>query len=95
MEGFTVVKEGVFRHDLLGLFATEEEAVSRGLEACAADVDDYHSFLVLKLDGSGETVCGRIYRNDSKKRCSVWDWEAQEYQRKLTHKHPPQYEVCR
>jgi hypothetical protein len=93
MEGFTVVKEGVYRHELLGLFATEAEAVSRGLEACAAEEDDYHAFFVLKLDGSGEKVIGGVRRADRKQRVEVWESAAQEWKPTIVHPHPARYEV--
>jgi hypothetical protein len=62
MEGFTASKEGVYRHELLGLFATQEEAVAKALEACKNEVDDYHEFHVLKLTANGETLLGVVSR---------------------------------
>lgn len=65
---YTVVRDGVYRHEILGIFSTPEKAKHCAYEACKGDSDDYHTYLILqgKLDVgvSDLTKFGRYTRWD-------------------------------
>ena len=61
-ELFAVVKDGVFRHEIKGIFTTRALAMKAAILSCKDEYDDYHSFLVLKFNidkhvKDGELIC--------------------------------------
>lgn len=43
---YVVTKQGVYRHEVLGIFDTADAAAARALEASLAEEDGYHAFRV-------------------------------------------------
>ena len=48
MEIYVVVREGVYRHEILGLFSDADKAKDVAHTACEKDVDDYHTYDIYK-----------------------------------------------
>lgn len=46
---FVVTREGVGRHEIVGVFTTLKKAESAAIEAVQAEPDNYHRFCVIQL----------------------------------------------
>ena len=46
MSVYAVFREGVYRHECLGIFTNTERAIERARECAAGDGDDYHVYQV-------------------------------------------------
>ena len=53
---YIVTKEGVYRHEIWGVYTTEEAARARCIEALRAESDDYHEAHVISAT-VGEPIC--------------------------------------
>jgi hypothetical protein len=49
MNLYAVVKDGVYRHEIVGVYGSYEFAEKRAVEVCKAESDDYHDFLILQF----------------------------------------------
>lgn len=49
MNLYAVVKDGVYRHEIVGVYGSYELAEKRAVEVCKAEGDDYHAFDVLQF----------------------------------------------
>jgi hypothetical protein len=47
MKVFIVTREGVYRHEIEGVYPTEAEAREKALEVLKSQGDDYHAFDVM------------------------------------------------
>jgi len=58
---YVVIKEGVYRHDIVGVWDSLDLAKAAAEGAIAAEKDDYHRFVVvetpLNLVGTDKVVC--------------------------------------
>lgn len=68
MELYIVTCEGVYRHEILGIFDNEESAWKEAEERAKNDVDDYHNYDVSKcvLNNACEDVDRIGYTNKGK-----------------------------
>ena len=62
MKLYAVVKKGVYRHEILGVFNSLESAIEIAKTGVKEEEDHYHSFLVLSFTANqkvddGELVC--------------------------------------
>jgi hypothetical protein len=64
VEGYLVVRTGVYRHEILGLYDTLRDARHKALTACYEETDDYHYFDVVRVNRYGETYVGKVSRVD-------------------------------
>lgn len=67
-EVFIVIKAGVYRHDIVGVFYREDDAKIAAENAAKLEPDDYHSFELVKMkvgDGPGN-LFSELYRTDAK-----------------------------
>lgn len=48
MNCFIVVRTGVYRHEVLGVFSDKDEAVRAGTDALAVEPDRWHRYEVLE-----------------------------------------------
>lgn len=47
---YIVTKEGVYRHEILGLYKSEHQARQRAVECSQTESDGYHDFTVSKIE---------------------------------------------
>ena len=47
MKIYSITREGVYRHEILGLYCDSQEAEKRAYVAIAAERDDYHQVCVM------------------------------------------------
>jgi hypothetical protein len=66
MKVFIVTREGVYRHEIEGVYLTEAEAREKALEALKSQGDDYHSFDVMwmMVGQPGEHLVSSYVRKD-------------------------------
>ena len=50
MSYFIVTKEGVYRHEIKGLWRELKDAVSCAIKCSEEDIDGYHTYLVSSLE---------------------------------------------
>ena len=55
MNIYIVIKDGVYRHDIWGVFDNEEAARACAVASLNAERDDYHNALILRME-LGSTV---------------------------------------
>ena len=60
---FLVTREGVYRHEIMGLRSTEEAAIALAKDCALGEGDDYHSFDVVEmaLDGPCEVKDSTLF----------------------------------
>lgn len=56
---FIVTCEGVYRHEIVGIYTNLELAKQEALRVCKAQRDDHHHFYILYMPPN-ETYCGNI-----------------------------------
>ena len=63
MNVYLVTREGVYRHEIMGLRSSEEAAIQLATDCALEEGDDYHCFdvLALSLDGPCEVESCRIF----------------------------------
>lgn len=68
MNVYVVVQKGVYRHDLVGVFVSEEEARKCADAYIRAESDDYHTFQVVRMvmGVPGEALVCTFRRVDAK-----------------------------
>ena len=49
MNLYAIVKYGVYRHEITGIYDSIELATNRAVECCKAEGDDYHEFCILQF----------------------------------------------
>jgi hypothetical protein len=56
MTVYLVIQEGIYRHDIRGVFSSLEAARERARQCAAEDCDDYHAYVVssMRLDEGAE-----------------------------------------
>ena len=68
MNIYAVIKNGVYRHEISGVYESYELAEKRAIEVCSNEEDDYHDFLILKfglnVDVEDGLFISRIYRKE-------------------------------
>ena len=55
MEVFIVTKQGVYRHEIMGVFQDLEFAKNVAIDCIKAEHDDYHDFHVIQFDVGAPT----------------------------------------
>jgi hypothetical protein len=67
MDVWVVIKVGIYRHDIWGVYATEAEAKSRAVEALSCESDDYHIAEIVRMavGQPGEQPVCRVVRADT------------------------------
>lgn len=68
MKIYVVVKSGVYRHEIVGVYSTLKLACEAAEAAAHAESDDYHGFEVLEctLDNPGEHLVAEVKRIDTR-----------------------------
>lgn len=68
MNIFVVIESAIYRHDVIGVFSSEENAISAGKQAARNSRDDHHRYEVVTciLDSPGETPVCDIVRKDKR-----------------------------
>lgn len=69
---FIVTKEGIYRHDIVGVYESEALAREAAERSVRAEPDDYHDFYVIAttLNGGGERLVVKCQRK------TTWDYFA-------------------
>ncbi len=60
MRLFAVSREGVYRHEIVGIYDDVEFAIERGVNSSKEEKDDYHHFEVLEFMINEDTRDGRL-----------------------------------
>ena len=55
MELFIVIKKGIYRHEICGIYDTEPSAINRAKVLAENDKDSYHDYLVCQCDLNQDT----------------------------------------
>lgn len=71
MRLYAVSKEGVYRHEIVGIYDNAEVAIERGVEAAREEYDDYHHFDVLEFDLNVPVHDGRLLAKIARKKSSI------------------------
>lgn len=68
MNLYVVTKEGMYRHEICGIYDSEDLAINRAEEVCKAEHDDYHEFYVLQFDLNAAVDDGLLVDTISRKK---------------------------
>lgn len=44
---YVVTREGIYRHEIVGIYDTKTKAKNRAISVCKAEQDDYHRFYIM------------------------------------------------
>lgn len=72
MELYAVTRQGVYRHEVLGIFNTKDLAINRAKEVCAGEEDDYHNFHVYQFTLNQDVDDGLLVAFISRKYYGVY-----------------------
>jgi len=67
MNLYAVIKDGVYRHEITGVYGSIELATNRAVECCKSESDDYHEFLILQFGLNVDTDDGLLVATVSRK----------------------------
>jgi hypothetical protein len=71
MRIFAVSREGVYRHEIVGVYDDIELAIERGVNAAKEEWDDYHHFDVLEYTLNEDVMDGKLLAKISKHKDSI------------------------
>ena len=71
---YVVTREGVYRHEIMGIFANPSDAERCALRCLKEEIDDYHRFWILRLPLNKDIPLGKL-KEDERWETPYMDWD--------------------